>query len=84
MRNAFPLGKKKAIAGAMRSTPTEALEIALNVTPLDLKIMYAARSTAYRLACQCEWKDNGLGHAKLDFLQRHPFKLKQNRIPKRF
>ena len=74
----------RAVAGTMKTTPTEALGIAHNVTPLDLKIMYAARSTAYRLFCQGEWKDNGLGHTRLGFLQKHPFNLKQDRIPRKF
>jgi hypothetical protein len=42
----------------------------------------AARLTAYRLKCQGEWRDRGLEHKKLYFLQKNPFMLKQGRILK--
>jgi len=38
-----------AITGAMKSTPTEAMEILLNLTPLDLVIQAEARTALYRL-----------------------------------
>jgi hypothetical protein len=38
-----------AITGAMRSTPTAAMEVLLNLTPLDLLIMAEARMAFYRL-----------------------------------
>jgi hypothetical protein len=38
-----------AIAGAMKSTPTAAMEVLLNLTPLDLLIMAEARMALYRL-----------------------------------
>jgi hypothetical protein len=38
-----------AIIGAMRSTPTAAMEVCLNLTPLDLLIMAKARMALYRL-----------------------------------
>jgi hypothetical protein len=38
-----------AITGAMRSTPTAAVEVLLDLTPLDLMIMVEARMTLYRL-----------------------------------
>jgi hypothetical protein len=38
-----------AIAGAMKSTPTAAMEVLLNLTPLDLLITAQARITLYRL-----------------------------------
>jgi len=37
------------IMGAMKSTPTAALEILLNLTPLDLVIQAEARMALYRL-----------------------------------
>ena len=37
------------ITGAMKSTPTAAIEMLLNLTPLDLLIMAGARMTLYRL-----------------------------------
>jgi hypothetical protein len=38
-----------AITGAMKSTPTAAMEVLLNLTPLDLLIMVEARMALYRL-----------------------------------
>ena len=38
-----------AIMGAMKSTPTAAMEVLLNLTALDLLIMAKARMTLYRL-----------------------------------
>jgi hypothetical protein len=38
-----------AITGAMKSTPTAAMEMLLNLTPLDLLIMAEARMALYRL-----------------------------------
>jgi hypothetical protein len=38
-----------AIMGAMKSTPTAAMEMLLNLTPLDLLIMAEARMALYRL-----------------------------------
>ncbi|XP_011705799.1 PREDICTED: uncharacterized protein LOC105460998, partial [Wasmannia auropunctata] len=68
----------RAAVGAMKTTPTEALEVALCLPPLDQKIIYLARLTAYRLMCQGEWRNTGLG-----LLQKHPFTLKQDRIPRK-
>jgi hypothetical protein len=61
-------------------THTEALEVALCRTPLDLAAVAAAGLTAYRLKCLGEWKDTELGHTQLNFLQKYPFTLNQNRI----
>ncbi|XP_024893734.1 uncharacterized protein LOC112468686 [Temnothorax curvispinosus] len=68
----------------MRTTPTEALEIALCVPPLDLAVVNSARNTAYRLKCQGEWRNTGLGHTRLDLFQKHPFTSKQDRILKKY
>ncbi|XP_020296545.1 uncharacterized protein LOC109861345 [Pseudomyrmex gracilis] len=65
----------KAAAGTMRTTPTEALEIALCIPPLNLTIISTARLIAYRLRCQEEWRNFGRG-----FLHKPPFTLKQDRI----
>jgi hypothetical protein len=37
------------ITGAMKSTPTAAMEVLLNVTPLDLLIIVGVRMALYRL-----------------------------------
>ncbi|XP_020298014.1 uncharacterized protein LOC109862388 [Pseudomyrmex gracilis] len=74
----------RAAVGAMRTTPTEALEVMLCIPPLDLTIVSAARLTAYRLRCQGEWRQFGLGHTRLEFLHKPPFTSKQDRISKRY
>jgi hypothetical protein len=38
-----------AITGAMKSTPTAAMEVLLNLTPLDLLILAEVRMAFYRL-----------------------------------
>jgi hypothetical protein len=38
-----------AITGAMKSTPTAAMEVLLNLTPLDLLVMAEVRMALYRL-----------------------------------
>jgi hypothetical protein len=38
-----------AIMGAMKKTPTAAMEVLLNLNPLDLLIMVEARMALYRL-----------------------------------
>ena len=60
------------------------LEVVLCLTLLDLAVTGAARFTAYRLKCQGEWRNTGLGHRKLEFLQKYPFTLKQDRILKKY
>ncbi|XP_071572363.1 uncharacterized protein [Temnothorax nylanderi] len=74
----------RAAVGAMKTTPTEALEIALCIPPLDLAVEHAARNTAYRLKCQGEWRNTGLGHTRLDLLQKNLFTLKQDRILRKY
>jgi hypothetical protein len=46
--------------------------------------MEAEGLTAYRLKCQGEWTNTGLGHTKLKVLQKHPFTLNQDRILKKY
>jgi hypothetical protein len=70
--------------GSTNITPTEALEGALCLTPLDLAVIGAARFTAYRLKCKGEWRNMGLGYLKLEFLQKYPFTLKKDRIFKKY
>jgi hypothetical protein len=72
----------RAAVGAMKTTPTEVLKVALYQAALDLVAIETARLTAYRLECQGEWRNTGLGHTKLEFLQKYPFILNQDRITK--
>lgn len=60
------------------------LEVALCLTPLDIAVIAAARFTSYRLRCEGEWRNTGLGHMKLEFFQKYPFRLKQNRILRKY
>ena len=45
---------------------------------------WVCRTSADRLKCQPEWRNMGLGHTKLEFLQKYPFTLNQDRIPKTY
>ncbi|XP_020298245.1 uncharacterized protein LOC109862582 [Pseudomyrmex gracilis] len=65
-----------------KTTLTEALEVALCIFPLNQQVVSAARLTAYKLKCQGEWRQFGIGHTKLGFLHKSPFTLKQDRIPR--
>jgi hypothetical protein len=68
----------------MKTTSTEALEVTLCQTPVDLAAIEAMGLTVYRLKCQGEWRNSGLGHTKLEFLQKYPFTLNQDRILKKY
>lgn len=59
-------------------------EVALCLTPLGPAVIVAARFTSYRLRCEGKWRNTGLGHTKIEFLQKYPFPLKQNRILKMY
>ena len=74
----------RADTGSMKTTPTEALETALSLTSLDLGVNGASRFTAHRLSSRGEWRNRGFGHTKLEFLQKYPFALKQDRILKEY
>jgi hypothetical protein len=74
----------RAAVGSTKITPIEALEVALYLNPLNLAVIGAARFTAYRLKCRTEWRNMGLGQLKNEFLQEYPFKLKQDRILKKY
>lgn len=52
------------ITGAFKTTPTSALEVLLNITPLDLFVKFVAQKTAYRLICINQWVSTGIidGH----------------------
>jgi hypothetical protein len=73
----------RAAIEAMKTTPTEALEVVLCIPPLDKTIIYTARLTAYRLKCQGEWRGTGFRQSGLELLHKSPFNLKQDRIPKK-
>jgi hypothetical protein len=64
--------------GSTKITPTEALEVVLSLTPLDLAVIGAGTFTAYRLKGQGEWRNVGLGNLKLEFLQKYPSTVKQD------
>jgi hypothetical protein len=60
----------RTAVGSMKTTPTQALEVALCQTPLDIAATEAAGFAACRLKCQGEWRNTCLGHTKLKFLQK--------------
>lgn len=74
----------RAAIGAMKTTQTVALEVALCIHPLDLTVLGTACITAYRLRCQGEWKDTRLGHTRLKWLYAHPFTLVQDRTLRKY
>ena len=55
------------ITGAMSSAPTGALEIILDLTPLDIFICSTARMTAYRMMLKKQWYDKptAKGHIRI-------------------
>jgi hypothetical protein len=52
----------RAAVESIKTTHTEALEVALRQAPLDLAAIEAAGVTAYRLKCWGQWRNTGLGH----------------------
>jgi len=55
------------ITGAMSTAPTRALEVILDLTPLDIFICSTARMTAYRMMLKKQWYDKpiGTGHISI-------------------
>ena len=51
---------------------------------MNLAAVEVARLTAYRSKRQRERRDTELGHTKLNFLQKYPFTLNQDRILKKY
>jgi hypothetical protein len=68
----------------MKTTPSEALEVALCQMLLDLAAIVVAGLSAYRLKCLGEWRDTGQGHTKLNFLWKYSFTLNQARVLKKY
>lgn len=64
------------VTGAIRTTPTAALEVLLDLVPLHLVIKAEAWKAAYRLRCGGQWKGGGehLGHTRAlsDAMGMHP------------
>ncbi|XP_023288761.1 uncharacterized protein LOC111674059 [Orussus abietinus] len=77
-------GFLRTAAGAMKTTLTEALEVALGLLPLDLRILAQARIAAYRLKCQGEWMPTGTSHTGLRFLNGPLFTATQDQIPQKY
>jgi hypothetical protein len=52
------------ITGAMRTAPTAAMEVLLELPPLHLQVEAEARISNYRLRCNDQWKpkSEGFGH----------------------
>jgi len=74
----------RAAVGSVKTTPTEAPEVALCLPSVCLFVIRAARFTAYRFKCQGEWRNTGLGQPNREFLQQYPFTLKQDGILKKY
>lgn len=55
-----------SVTGALRSTPTAALELLIGLPPLHLAVQAQAKLTAYRLVATKEWHtDSNIGHAAI-------------------
>lgn len=52
----------RAAVGSVKTTPTEAPEVALCLPSLYLSVIGAAGFTVYRFKCQGEWRNAGLGN----------------------
>ncbi|XP_015123966.1 uncharacterized protein LOC107046024 [Diachasma alloeum] len=74
----------RVATGAMKTTPTEALEIALSILPLDLRVISCASTTAYRLRCEQKWKSTGQGHTQLGLINANPFTEKSDSIQRKY
>jgi len=57
-----------AITGALRTTPTSALEVLLHLIPLDLHCKQTAAITSYRLRASQQWSHSNIGHARINNL----------------
>jgi len=73
LQNSYP----RAAVGSVKTTPTEAPEVAIRLTSLYLSVIGAAGFTAYRFV-----RENG--HANREFLYQYPFILKQDGILKNY
>ena len=51
------------ITGAMRTTPTAAIELLLGLPPLQVVIQQSAMSACYRLQATGQWVNSTIGHA---------------------
>ncbi|XP_054282999.1 uncharacterized protein LOC129000118 [Macrosteles quadrilineatus] len=73
-----------SITGAMRGTPTAALEVVLNLLPLDIIVKGEARITAYRMACSGNWKYNASSeHTRIvDKVQMNTLEMLPDRMVK--
>jgi hypothetical protein len=55
------------ITGAIKTTPTAAMEVLLGLPPLHLQVEAEAMMGSYRLRCNEQWKPKsvGFGHASM-------------------
>jgi hypothetical protein len=64
------------ITGAIKTTPTAAMEVLLGLPPLYLQVEAEAMIGSYRLSCNQQWKpkSEGFGHAHMawDMEKIHP------------
>jgi len=53
------------VTGALRTTPTEALNVLLNILPIDVQVRYVAVSSAFRLSETKSWNARPYGHGNI-------------------
>ena len=59
------------ITGAMRTTPTAALELLTGLVPLPAFMKQEAMTSCYRLRVSSQWFQNGCGHTTIKCIMSH-------------
>jgi len=59
------------ITGAIRTTPTAALELITGLVPLPVFIKQEAMASCYRLRVSSQWFQNGCGHTTIKCIMSH-------------
>ena len=54
------------ITGAIRTTPTSALEVITGLTPLPIFLKQEAMTACFRLKMNKQWKNIYFGHARIN------------------
>jgi len=75
-----------SITGALKTTPTKALETILHLPPIDLEVAYAAKMAALRLTTSGKWVGRVYGHSRtgLEFTEDIDHVVPQSNLQRRF
>jgi hypothetical protein len=76
------------VTGAMRTAPTAAIEVLLQLTPLHLKTEAEAWPGIYRLACNKQWRPKSLWYGHMskarDMMKEHILQIGIDKITLRY